>query len=66
MNYLKPQFCFKIYDDLEKIDVIFRIGKLWREYICKLWNELYEHILSKNDFIKNVLNGVIMDQWVVC
>ncbi|QCE02753.1 hypothetical protein DEO72_LG8g768 [Vigna unguiculata] len=62
---LKTRFCFKINEDLEKRDVMFKIGKLWREYRCKLWNEFYDPLMSRNELIKNCPENVSMDQWVV-
>ena len=65
MNSLKPRFCFKINEDLAKRDVMSRIGKLWREYRWKLWNEFYDPLLSRNDLIKNVSDEITMDQWAL-
>jgi len=61
--YLKSRF--KLNKDLAKKDVMFKIGKLWRECTCKLWNEFYDPLLTKNDLIKNVPEGLNMEQWVV-
>jgi len=44
---------------------MFKIGKLWREYRCKLWNEFYDPLMSRNKLIKNCPENVSMDQWVV-
>ncbi|XP_020211100.1 uncharacterized protein LOC109795945 [Cajanus cajan] len=44
---------------------MFKVGKLWREYRCKLWNEFYDPLLSRNDLIKNVPKGLSMDQWAL-
>ena len=52
-------------EDLAKRDVMFKIGKLWREYRCKLWNEFYDPVLSRNDLIKNVPDGLNMEQWAI-
>jgi len=52
-------------EDLAKRDVMFKIGKLWREYKCKLWNEFYDPLLTRNDLIKNVPEGLNMEQWAV-
>ena len=65
MYYFKAQFCFKVNEELVKRDVMCRIGKLWREYRCKLWNEFYDPLLSRNDLIKNVPEGHNMDQWAI-
>ncbi|XP_068464843.1 uncharacterized protein [Phaseolus vulgaris] len=62
---LKSRFCFKVNEDLAKRDVMFKIGKLWREYRCKLWNEFYDPLMSRSDLIKNVPTGLNMEQWVV-
>ncbi|KAK8464192.1 hypothetical protein PHAVU_011G145200 [Phaseolus vulgaris] len=59
------RFCFKVNEDLAKRDVMFKIGKLWREYRCKLWNEFYDPLMSRSDLIKNVLAGLNMEQWAV-
>ncbi|XP_068474697.1 uncharacterized protein [Phaseolus vulgaris] len=55
----------KVNEDLAKRDVMFKIGKLWREYRCKLWNEFYDPVLSRNDLIKNVPDGLNMEQWAI-
>ncbi|XP_068498196.1 uncharacterized protein [Phaseolus vulgaris] len=55
----------KINEDLAKRDVMFKIGKLWREYRCKLWNEFYDPLLSRNDLIKNIPDGLSMEQWAI-
>ncbi|XP_027941099.1 uncharacterized protein LOC114194890 [Vigna unguiculata] len=55
----------KINGDLAKRDVKSRIGKLWREYRWKLWNEFYDPLLSRNDLIKNVPDEITMDQWAL-
>ncbi|QCD99728.1 putative transposase [Vigna unguiculata] len=55
----------KVNEELAKRDVMCRIGKLWREYKCKLWNEFYDPLLSRNDLIKNVPEGHNMDQWAI-
>ncbi|XP_068466324.1 uncharacterized protein [Phaseolus vulgaris] len=52
-------------EDLAKRDVMFKIGKPWREYRCKLWNEFYDPLISRSDLIKNVLAGLNTEQWVV-
>ncbi|XP_068462622.1 uncharacterized protein [Phaseolus vulgaris] len=44
---------------------MFKIGKLWREYRCKLWNEFYDPLISRSDLIKNVPAGLNMEQWAV-
>ena len=44
---------------------MFKIGKLWREYRCKLWNEFYDPLMSINELIKNYPENVSMDQWAV-
>jgi len=44
---------------------MFRIGKLWREYKCKIWNEFYDPLLTRNDLINNVPECCNMEQWVV-
>ncbi|XP_068502538.1 uncharacterized protein [Phaseolus vulgaris] len=44
---------------------MFKIGKLWREYRCKLWNEFYDPLMSRSDLIKNVPAGLNMEQWAV-
>ncbi|XP_068487046.1 uncharacterized protein [Phaseolus vulgaris] len=62
---LKSRFCFMVNEDLAKRDVMFKIGKLWREYRCKLWNEFYDPVLSRNDLIKNVPDGLNMEQWAI-
>ncbi|KAK7357023.1 hypothetical protein VNO80_16304 [Phaseolus coccineus] len=62
---LKTRFCFKVNEDLAKRDVMFKIGKLWREYRCKLWNEFYDPLLSRNDLIKNIPDGLSMEQWAI-
>jgi len=62
---LKSRFCFKANEDLAKRDVMFKIGKLWREYRCKLWNEFYDPLMRRSDLIKNVPAGLNMEQWVV-
>ncbi|KAK8473512.1 LOW QUALITY PROTEIN: hypothetical protein PHAVU_001G154901 [Phaseolus vulgaris] len=59
------RFCFMVNEDLAKRDVMFKIGKLWREYRCKLWNEFYDPVLSRNDLIKNVPDGLNMEQWAI-
>ena len=63
--YFKTRFCFKINKDLAKRDVMFKIGKLWREYKSKLWNEFYDPHMSRNELIKNCPENVSMDQWAV-
>ena len=60
---MKTRFCFKLNEDLVKRDVMFKIGKLWREYVYKLWNKFYDPLLTRNDFIKNVPEGLNMEQW---
>ncbi|XP_068504507.1 uncharacterized protein [Phaseolus vulgaris] len=64
-SVLKSRFCFKVNEDLAKRDVMFKIGKLWREYRCKLWNEFYDLLMSRSDLIKNVPAGLNMEQWAV-
>jgi len=59
------QFYFKVNEDLTERDVMIKIGKLWWEYRCKIWNDFYDPLLSKNDLIKNVPTKVNMEQWVV-
>jgi len=63
--YFKTRFYFKINEDLAKRDVMFKTGKLWWEYRCKLWNEFYDPLMSRNELIKNCLENVSMDQWTV-
>ena len=63
--FLKSRFCFKVNEDLAKRDVMFKIGKLWREYKCKLWNEFYDPLMSRSDLIKNVPARLNMEQWAV-
>ncbi|XP_027927597.1 uncharacterized protein LOC114184487 [Vigna unguiculata] len=53
----------KTNEDLAKRDVLFKIGKLWREYRCKLWNEFYDPLVSRNELIKNVPESLNMEQW---
>ena len=65
MYYLKTRFCFKVNEDLTKRDVMFKIGKLWREYRCNIWNEFYDPLLSINDLIKNIPDGLSMEQWAI-
>jgi len=43
----------------------FKIEKLWREYRCKLWNEFYDPLVSRNELIRNYLENVNMDQWAI-
>jgi len=58
LNYLKPRFYFKINEELaKKKDVMSIIGKLHREYKCKLWNEFYNPLLNRNYLTKNVPGG---------
>ncbi|KAL2321267.1 hypothetical protein Fmac_030236 [Flemingia macrophylla] len=55
----------KVNEDMAKRDVMFKIAKQWREYRIKLWNEFYDPLLSRNDLIKNVPEGLSMDQWAL-
>ena len=48
---------------MAKRDVMFKIAKQWKENRIKLWNEFYDPLLSRNDLIKNVSEGLSMDQW---
>ncbi|XP_075077663.1 uncharacterized protein LOC107812214 isoform X4 [Nicotiana tabacum] len=41
------------------------LNKKWKEYMLKLWKEAEEPLLSKEDIIKNALDGIPMDQWAL-
>ena len=61
---MKPRFCFKVEDDIVKRYVNQSIGKKWRKFRLKLWNEFYNLTLSRDDIINNVSEGISIDQWV--
>ncbi|KAL2340235.1 hypothetical protein Fmac_008175 [Flemingia macrophylla] len=61
----QPLFLHQVNEDIAKRDVMFKIAKQWREYRIKLWNEFYDPLLSRNDLIKNVPEGLSMDQWAL-
>jgi len=54
LYHLKTRFCTKVNEELAKREVMFTIGKLWREYKCKPGNEFYDPLVNRNDLIKNV------------
>ncbi|KAL2337251.1 hypothetical protein Fmac_011697 [Flemingia macrophylla] len=60
-----PQRFTQVNEDMAKRDVMFKIAKQWREYRIKLWNEFYDPLLSRNDLINNVPEGLSMDQWAL-
>lgn len=62
---LKTRFCFKVNEDMAKRSVEFSISKKWREFRIKLWNKFYDPLRSKDELIKNVPNGLSMEQWAL-
>nr|XP_009757369.1 PREDICTED: uncharacterized protein LOC104210226 isoform X1 [Nicotiana sylvestris]XP_009757370.1 PREDICTED: uncharacterized protein LOC104210226 isoform X1 [Nicotiana sylvestris] len=47
------------------LDRVFNDIIVWREYRLKLWKEADDPLLSKEDIIKNVPDGIPMDQWAL-
>ncbi|XP_070053808.1 uncharacterized protein [Nicotiana tomentosiformis] len=41
------------------------LNKKWKEFRLKLWHEAEDPLLSKEDIIKNALEGIPMDQWAL-
>ena len=60
---MKPRFCFKVEDDIINRYINQSIGKKWRDFRLKLWNEFYDPTLSIDDIINNVPKGFSIDQW---
>jgi len=61
---LKRRFCFNEVEDLAKRYIEGSIGKKWREYRLKLFDDNFNHTLSKNEIVNNRPENVPLDHWV--
>ncbi|XP_070028365.1 uncharacterized protein [Nicotiana sylvestris] len=64
-DIIVPRFFFRIDQQKAKAWLNSSINEPWREYRLKLWKEAQDPLLSKQDIIKNVPDGIPMDQWAL-
>nr|XP_018630542.1 uncharacterized protein LOC104108683 isoform X3 [Nicotiana tomentosiformis] len=64
-DIIVPRFFFRIHQLMAKACHNSSLNKKWKEYMLKLWKEAEEPLLSKEDIIKNALDGIPMDQWAL-